>query len=70
MQLYLLYIGSVILKNSSLYDPFWSVAPVPIAIYLATQYQNSATTKSSSISTNNILGFKTNKKLDYKLERF
>ena len=40
-----IYIGSVILKNSSLYDPFWSVAPVPIAIYLATQYQNSATLK-------------------------
>ena len=40
-----IYIGSVILKNSSLYDPFWSVAPVPIAIYLATQYQNSVTLK-------------------------
>tara|TARA_B100000242_G_scaffold73848_1_gene47465 strand:- start:10768 stop:11472 length:705 start_codon:yes stop_codon:yes gene_type:complete len=35
----------VILKNSSLYDPFWSVAPVPIVIYLATQYQNSTTLK-------------------------
>ena len=30
-----IYIGSVILNNSSLYDPFWSVAPVPIVIYLA-----------------------------------
>ena len=35
----------MILKNSSLYDPFWSVAPVPIVIYLATQYQNSTTLK-------------------------
>ncbi len=36
-----IYIFSVLLKNSSLYDPFWSVAPVPIAIYLATQFENS-----------------------------
>ena len=36
-----IYIGSVILKNSSLYDPFWSVAPVPIVIYLALNSENS-----------------------------
>ena len=36
-----IYVGSVILKNSSLYDPFWSVAPVPIAIYLAINSDNS-----------------------------
>tara|TARA_Y100000746_G_C15467449_1_gene434730 strand:+ start:3158 stop:4021 length:864 start_codon:yes stop_codon:yes gene_type:complete len=36
-----IYIFSVLLKNSSLYDPFWSVAPVPIAIYLAIQFENS-----------------------------
>ena len=30
-----IYIGSVNLNNSSLYDPFWSVAPVPIVFYLA-----------------------------------
>ena len=36
-----IYIGSVILNNSSLYDPFWSVAPVPIVIYLAVKSDNS-----------------------------
>ena len=36
-----IYIGSLILKNSSLYDPFWSVAPVPIVIYLAINSDNS-----------------------------
>ena len=36
-----IYVGSVILKNSSLYDPFWSVAPVPIVIYLAIISDNS-----------------------------
>ena len=36
-----IYIGSVILKNSSLYDPFWSVAPLAIVIYLATISENS-----------------------------
>ena len=36
-----IYIGSVILNNSSLYDPFWSVAPVPIVIYLAIESDNS-----------------------------
>ena len=36
-----IYLGSVLLKNSSLYDPFWSVAPVPIVIYLSTQSENS-----------------------------
>ena len=29
------YIASYIYQNSSLYDPFWSVAPAPIAIYIA-----------------------------------
>ena len=38
-----IYIGSVILNNSSLYDPFWSVAPVPIVIYLAIESDNSIT---------------------------
>ena len=36
-----IYIGSLILKNSSLYDPFWSVAPVPIVVYLAIISDNS-----------------------------
>ena len=36
-----IYIGSVILNNSSLYDPFWSVAPVPIVIYLSLESDNS-----------------------------
>ena len=31
----IIYLFSVILKNSSLYDPFWSVAPVPIVIILS-----------------------------------
>ena len=35
------YFGSLILKNSSLYDPFWSVAPLVIVIYLATISENS-----------------------------
>ena len=35
-----IYIFSVILNNSSLYDPFWSVAPVPIVLYLALYFQN------------------------------
>ncbi len=30
-----IYISSLIFKNSSMYDPFWSVAPIPIIIYLA-----------------------------------
>ncbi len=29
------FIASRTVNNSSLYDPFWSVAPIPIAIYLA-----------------------------------
>jgi steroid 5-alpha reductase family enzyme len=29
------FIASQIFNNSSLYDPFWSVAPIPIVIYLA-----------------------------------
>tara|TARA_B000000475_G_scaffold272057_1_gene271702 strand:+ start:1964 stop:2827 length:864 start_codon:yes stop_codon:yes gene_type:complete len=40
-----IYIGSVILKNSSLYDPFWSVAPIPIVLYLVLNYENSITLK-------------------------
>ncbi len=28
-----IFIFSVILRNSSMYDPYWSVAPVPIALY-------------------------------------
>ena len=35
-----IYLGSVILNNSSLYDPFWSVAPVQIVIYLAVINKN------------------------------
>ena len=31
-----IYVGSVIHNNSSLYDPFWSIAPVPIIIFLCT----------------------------------
>ena len=30
-----IYISSILVKNSSLYDPFWSVAPLPIALYLS-----------------------------------
>ena len=30
----IIYIFSFILQNSSLYDPFWSVAPIPIIFYL------------------------------------
>ena len=40
-----IYIGSVILKNSTLYDPFWSVAPIPIVLYLVLNYENSITLK-------------------------
>ena len=40
-----IYIGSVILKNSSLYDPFWSVAPIPIALYLAINFENTLIVK-------------------------
>ena len=29
-----IFIFSIIYKNSSLYDPFWSVIPLPIFIYL------------------------------------
>ena len=28
-----IFISSVIVRNSSMYDPYWSVAPVPIALY-------------------------------------
>ena len=30
-----IYIFSVLLNNSSLYDPFWSVAPIPIVLVLS-----------------------------------
>ena len=40
-----IYVGSVILKNSSLYDPFWSVAPIPIALYLALNFENTLIVK-------------------------
>ena len=36
-----IYFGSVLLKNSSLYDPFWSIAPIPIVIYLTIHSENS-----------------------------
>ena len=35
-----IYIGSLILNNSSLYDPFWSIAPVPIVVYLTLSFNN------------------------------
>ena len=35
-----IYIGSLILNNSSLYDPFWSIAPVPIVVYLTLSFTN------------------------------
>lgn len=35
-----IYIGSLILNNSSLYDPFWSIAPVPIVVYLTLSFKN------------------------------
>jgi steroid 5-alpha reductase family enzyme len=28
-----IFISSVIVRNSSMYDPYWSVTPVPIALY-------------------------------------
>ena len=30
-----IFIASQLFGNSSLYDPFWSVAPVPVVLYLA-----------------------------------
>ena len=30
-----IYLASVLAKNSSLYDPFWSIAPLPIVLYLS-----------------------------------
>ena len=30
-----IYLASVLAKNSSFYDPFWSIAPLPIIIYLS-----------------------------------
>ncbi len=31
----IVYLASIIYKNSSFYDPFWSVVPVPIVFYIA-----------------------------------
>lgn len=31
----IIYIASVLAKNSSFYDPFWSIAPLPIALFLS-----------------------------------
>jgi len=31
----IIYLASVLAKNSSFYDPFWSIAPLPIIIYLS-----------------------------------
>ena len=33
---------SVLCDNSSIYDPYWSVAPLPITIYFAYNAQNTA----------------------------
>ena len=41
----LIYIFSLLLKNSSLYDPFWSVAPIPIVLYMALNFDNSIETQ-------------------------
>ena len=30
-----IYLASVLAKNSSFYDPFWSIAPLPIVLYLS-----------------------------------
>ena len=35
-----IYLFSVIHNNSSIYDPFWSVAPVPIVIFLSVHSPN------------------------------
>ncbi len=32
-----IFLWSLVLRNSSMYDPYWSVAPVPIAIYWLTR---------------------------------
>ena len=29
------FIASSLFKNSSFYDPFWSIAPIPIVIYIS-----------------------------------
>ncbi len=31
----IIYLASALAKNSSFYDPFWSIAPLPIIIYLS-----------------------------------
>src|SRR5215510_4765019 len=36
-----IFIWSVIVHNSSMYDPYWSVAPVPIALYWLLQPSSS-----------------------------
>ena len=33
-----IFLFSVIISNSSVYDPYWSIIPVPIAIYWAVQH--------------------------------
>ena len=35
-----IYLFSIIHKNSSIYDPFWSVAPIPIVIFLSIHSTN------------------------------
>jgi len=40
-----IYVFSLLLKNSSLYDPFWSVAPIPIVLYMALNFDNSIETQ-------------------------
>ncbi|GIS32780.1 MAG: hypothetical protein Ct9H90mP4_06940 [Gammaproteobacteria bacterium] len=32
---FVVFVASSIYKNSSFYDPFWSVAPIPIALYIS-----------------------------------
>lgn len=44
-----IYISSLIFNNSSMYDPFWSVAPIPIVIYLA-YFSNNLILHSSYVS--------------------
>ena len=33
----LIFLFSYVHKNSSIYDPFWHVAPIPIVLYIASQ---------------------------------
>ena len=41
------FAGSVLAGNSSVYDPYWSVAPVPIAVYWATVGADGGTLRSA-----------------------